>query len=194
MADVLANGPLNIEFRRTLNGSKWSDWLHFVEELMGVTLSNEPDQFRWRLTPSGMFSVKSMYADLMNGQVPFRHKYIWKLRVPLKIRIFMWFLQKKVILTKDNLIRRRWTRSKQCVFYHSDETVEHLFISCPFARNIWRLIHFTFNISPPTNITNMFGNWLAGVDKQTKARIRILACVLLFGQFGTAVMILFLTR
>ena len=136
VADVLANVPLNIEFRRTLNGSKWSDWLHLVEELMGVTLSNEPDQFRWRLTPSGMFSVKSMYADLMNGQVPFRHKYIWKLKVPLKIRIFMWFLQKKVILTKDNLIRRRWTGSKQCVFCHSNETVEHIFISCPFARNI----------------------------------------------------------
>ena len=58
VADVLANVPLNIEFRRTLNGYKWSDWLHLVEELMGVTLSNEPDQFRWRLTPSGMFSLK----------------------------------------------------------------------------------------------------------------------------------------
>ena len=42
----------------------------------------------------------------------------------------------------------------------------------PVAR-LEGLIHFTFNISPPTSITNLFGNWLSGVDKKTKARIRI---------------------
>ena len=48
-----------------------------------------------------------------------------------------------------------------------------MFISCSFARNIWRLVHFTFNIHPPTSISNMFGGWLNRVDKGTKARIRI---------------------
>ena len=54
--------------------------------------------------------------------------------------------------------------------------MEHLFISCSLTKNIWRLIHFTFNISPPTSIDNLFTNWLTGVDKKTKARIRIGAC------------------
>ena len=35
------------------------------------------------------------------------------------------------------------------------------------------MMFFAFDITPPTNITNMFGNWLHGVDKQNKSRIRI---------------------
>ena len=92
----------------------------------------------------------------------------------------MWFVHRKVILTKDNLLKRRWNRCKKCTFCESDETVEHLFIDCPFARNIWKLIHFTYNISPPSSIANMFGTWLTGVEKQTKARIRIGVCAFIW--------------
>ena len=92
----------------------------------------------------------------------------------------MWFLHRKVLLTKDNLIRRRWTGCKKCVFCDADESVEHLFISCQLARQIWRLIHFTFNITPPTSITNLFGNWLNGVDKKTKANIHVGVCAFLW--------------
>jgi hypothetical protein len=37
-----------------------------------------------------------------------------------------------------------------------------------------------FNIIPPTNITNLFGNWLAGVAKKDKAQIRVGVCALLW--------------
>ena len=85
----------------------------------------------------------------------------------------MWFLHRRVLLTKDNLAKRRWTGCKKCVFCDTEESVEHLFISCHFVKNIWRLIHFTFNITPPTSVANMFGPWLNGVAKETKACIRI---------------------
>jgi hypothetical protein len=35
------------------------------------------------------------------------------------------------------------------------------------------MIYLTYNLPPPANVTNMFGNWLNGVNKQDKARIRI---------------------
>jgi hypothetical protein len=73
---------------------------------MAVTLTNGQDKFLWSLTPSGEFSVKSYYADLLNGHTIFLQKFIWKLKVPLKIKIFMWFLHQKVILTNDNLAKR----------------------------------------------------------------------------------------
>jgi hypothetical protein len=44
--------------------------------------------------------------------------------------------------------------------------VEHLFIRCTFARLVWQVVHFTFNIPPPTNIKNLFGHWLNGIDKK----------------------------
>jgi hypothetical protein len=32
-----------------------------------------------------------------------------------------------------------------------EETI--LFVDFPFAKNPWRIVHMTFNISPPNNIT-----------------------------------------
>jgi hypothetical protein len=41
------------------------------------------------------FLDKSMYADYMNEHTVFIRKYLWKIKVPLKIRIFMCFIYKK---------------------------------------------------------------------------------------------------
>jgi hypothetical protein len=173
VAHVLAHVPLNIGFRRVLSGNKWTTWLHLCQRLMMVNLNNEPDCFMWKLTTNGLFTVKSMYEDLMNDHTTYLRKYLWKMKIPLKIKIFMWFLSNKVLLTKDNLAKRQWNGCTKCVFCGEQETVEHLFLSCPFAKLIWRTVNFTNNLPPPTNITNMFGNWLNGVDKQSKVLIRI---------------------
>jgi hypothetical protein len=49
-------------------------------------------------------------------------------------------------------------------------------LSFPFAKIVWQFVFFTYNIPPPTNIKNMFDNWLNGINKKTKARICI--CIL----------------
>jgi hypothetical protein len=56
---------------------------------MGVTMIDDSDKFSWSLTASGVFSVKSLYADFMNGHTRYLRPYLWKLKVPLKIKIFM---------------------------------------------------------------------------------------------------------
>ena len=62
----------------------------------------------------------------------------------------------------------------QNVFYCGEhETIQHIFIECPLAKFLWCTVYFTYDLPPPTNITNMFGNWLNGVDRQSKAFIRI---------------------
>ena len=108
VADVMSHNPLNIAFRRTFSVNRWEMWLHLVQRLMDINLNEENDEFVWDLTASGVFSVKSMYLDYLNGHTVFLRKYIWKMKVPLKIKIFMWFLHRKVILTKDNLRKRNW--------------------------------------------------------------------------------------
>ena len=84
VADVLLHRPLNIEFRRSLTGNRWTSWLNLVERLMRVSLTDSPDVFNWNSNPSGIFSVKSLYANYLNGHTPFLRKYLWKLTVPLK--------------------------------------------------------------------------------------------------------------
>jgi hypothetical protein len=65
------------------------------------------------------------------------------------------------------------------VFCDSQESIHHLFISCPFARLVWRVVEFTFNLPPPTNITNLFGNWLSAIVKEDRACIGVGVCALL---------------
>ena len=59
---------------------------------MNVNLTEDPDSFKWNLSVNGLFSVKSLYANLMNDHTRFLHKYLCRLKIPLKIKVFLWFL------------------------------------------------------------------------------------------------------
>jgi hypothetical protein len=139
VSTVFATEPINISFRRGLNDNKWVQWLHLCQRLITIDLTTEPDKFIWKLTDSGIFSVKSMYLDWMNDHTVYLRKYLWKLKIPLKIKIFTWFLSHKVLLTKDNLAKRKWKGCQKCCFCDSIETVNHLFIECPFTNILWRI-------------------------------------------------------
>ena len=146
--DVLAGAPpLNMIFRRALIGDRWDAWSHLCLRLMDIDLTLNSDTFVWKLTNNGMFTVKSLYEDLMNDHTVFLRKYLWKLKIRLKIKIFMWFLNRKVLLTKDNLVKRNWNGCTKCSFCGCDESIDHLFISCPFARLIWRELCFVLTTS-----------------------------------------------
>jgi hypothetical protein len=84
---------------------------------------------------------------------------IWKLKVPLKIKIFMWYLKRGVVLTKDNLIRRNWKGDKKCVFRAHPETIQHLFFECHFAKFIWSAVQITFNIHMIVSVLHLFSVW-----------------------------------
>jgi hypothetical protein len=79
-----------------------------------------------------------------------RNKIIWRLNVPLKIKIFIWYMKKEVVLTKDNLTRWNWTGSKQCNFCLGDESIQHLFYDCYYARFLWGYLlpHPIFKAKP----------------------------------------------
>jgi hypothetical protein len=55
VADVLNQSPLNIRFNRVLVGDKCDAWVHVLSRLMTVHLSDEPDRFKWHLTPMFFF-------------------------------------------------------------------------------------------------------------------------------------------
>ena len=131
---------LNLYFRRALVDNKLVEWQNLVAQIAHVQLVDGSDTFRWNLTNSGSFTVRSFYLHLLDSQPPFRHKMIWKLKIPLKIKIFLWFLQRGILLTKDNLAKNNWTGSQKCCGCNSNETIQHLFLNCPYARLVWRII------------------------------------------------------
>jgi hypothetical protein len=147
---------------------------------MNVQLNDEKHISVWGLTNSGQYTVNSLYLDLINDDTKYLKKYIWKMKVPLKIKIFLWFLHRKEILTKDNLIRRNWVGRESCCFCDGKESIQHIFFGCPFTKIIWRIIHMTFGLSPPKNITNLFVNWLKGIPKKELIKIRVGVCAVIW--------------
>ncbi|WVZ96489.1 hypothetical protein U9M48_042121 [Paspalum notatum var. saurae] len=60
------------------------------------------------------FSVKSMYLHLVNTGVKVTQE-IWQMKIPLKFKVFMYYLKQGVILTKYNLLRRIGVRIRLVV-------------------------------------------------------------------------------
>jgi hypothetical protein len=57
------------------------------------------------------------------------------------------------------------------LFFSSNESVQHLFFDCHFAKFIWRIVHVSFNLLPPTSVHNIFISWLEGINRKLKSRI-----------------------
>ena len=85
-------------------GDKLQDWLRIVDILLNINLQEGRDTFTWSLQANDCFTVNSMYKNLVNSGVKVSQE-IWKAKIPLKIKIFMWYLKRGVLLTKDNLAR-----------------------------------------------------------------------------------------
>ena len=111
---------------------------------------------------NSVFSVKAMYNDLMVAEYVHVVSPIWKLKLPLKIKVFLWYPKRGIILTKDNLLKRNWKGDGCCCFCSSAETIQHLFFDCHVAKSVWYALFFTFGIQPPVNFAHLLGSWLAG--------------------------------
>jgi hypothetical protein len=67
-------------------------WNEMLPRIANITLTQEPDEFCWNLLCSGQFSVKSHYMALIYSNVPNLNRRLWNLKVPLKIKILLWYL------------------------------------------------------------------------------------------------------
>jgi hypothetical protein len=99
-------------------------------------------------------------------------------KLPLKIKIFLWYLQRGVILTKDDLAKRNWRDSKQCCFCNCDEIINHLLFNCHHAKEIWRIVYLATGLTPPKMATNMLGVWLYNLDQENMMLILVEVVVL----------------
>ena len=168
---VLSTYPPNVSWWRDLFGDKLVMWNNLLSRLTPVVLSQEEDEFIWTLDRKGEFSVKSHYLGLIHQNIPNTNKHLWELKTPLKIKVFLWYLRKGVILTKDNLARRNWQGNQQCCFCHENETIQHLFFDCRFARLGWATAYAAWGLPRPHSVDDMFGHWLDRIQSNLKPSI-----------------------
>ena len=109
----MRTSPPDVLFRRSLFGPRQASWNALLLRLDSVQLTQGLDKFKWNLNKNGIFSVDSMYKALIHPDVLVdNNKKIWKMKIPLKTKVFAWYLRRGVILTKDNLAKRNWHGSK----------------------------------------------------------------------------------
>ncbi|KAI3421504.1 uncharacterized protein J3R85_012196 [Psidium guajava] len=140
---------------------KWDEPI--IRGLFDTQLANEilatplnplyqKDNLVWTATKTGVFTAKSAYNVICEEDriisrnqpstsfTPSRrlwHK-IWQLQVPPKIKFFTWKLCHNAIPLKDNLLRRKITGDAICSLCKTQpETSEHIFLLCPWTRNVW---------------------------------------------------------
>ena len=67
--------------------------------------------------------------------------------VPSKVCFFLWTVALGRVLTMDNL-RRRWLVVLDwcCMCKWDGETINHLFLHCPVARDLWDMIFCLFGL------------------------------------------------
>jgi hypothetical protein len=139
LAKVTESFPPNVPFRWNIFSPRLASW-HALLQFGFSQFDAGVECVSVESNRGYFFSVDSMYKALIQPIMPaFNNKMIWKMKIPLKTKVFTWYLRGGIILTKDNLVKRKWY-SKTCVFCHQYETTKHLFFKCRFARSKWSII------------------------------------------------------
>jgi hypothetical protein len=97
---VLSSNFEALSFRRRIMGN-----LNLMYEKLMVCcnnqdLSDQEDIIVWTLGKKG-FCVNSLYKKMCD-QVVVPYRFLWKSKLPHKIKVFIWLVVRNKILTKDN--------------------------------------------------------------------------------------------
>ncbi|XP_024035529.1 uncharacterized protein LOC127899286 [Citrus sinensis] len=84
---------------------------------------------------------------------------IWKLKVPAKVKHFIWRVGVNVLPTADNLRRRQVELASICPICNAaDESIVHCLVNCSFAKSCWLLSPIGYEGG-----CVYFGDWLERV-------------------------------
>jgi hypothetical protein len=146
VAQALSISPATLQFRRSFGPKEVDAWELLVQDLQQVHLSSEVDQVKWALEPHGKFSVSSLYRKINQGPSLLHEKLLWKARLPLKIKIFLWQMAKGKMLANEQIHRRHGRSNGQCVLCGQVESINHIFFSCVLASFMWSGIREAFGV------------------------------------------------
>lgn len=131
-------GRWDLLFNRTLIAST-ADAVQTIYQMLPVSLSDQLDSRVWTRQTSGSFTVHSYYSWLVDPGMRFSALRLWKVKVPLKVKILMWLLVKGRLLTRDVLLARGLVlTASNCPCCDLEfETCQHLFLLCSYVQPVW---------------------------------------------------------
>jgi hypothetical protein len=116
-------------------------WEKLGQVLGQVCLGAVRDKVNWELERNRKFSTRSLYRFILDpGVKDLRAMEIWKCRIPLKQKNFMWLCFRGRIQSARELAERGWPGSPLCETCAVVEDTNHILFNCPVARYIWCII------------------------------------------------------
>jgi hypothetical protein len=101
--EKVIDSGMDVPFRRRMPPAMAAQWEHIKTCALAHPSSSVADGISWSLNANGRFSTKSMYQHLERSLAGSHNKWIWKAKIPLKIKVFLWQLFQNVIPIRDNL-------------------------------------------------------------------------------------------
>lgn len=129
-----------------------------------VILTQEEDSISWSFNNKPYAVSKAM--ELISGiGEEISWYFIWKLRIPHKIKLFLWKVHLNIIPTSSFLIKRGIGIASKglCAFCDKeDESLEHLFFQCQVAKQFWLGIFAWWGVNfVQQNMIHMSALWNA---------------------------------
>ena len=152
LTDLLAQQRTNADFIGFTDPQEIDLWNAYLTILKSsyARLSSEDDTLVWNLSKSGKYRPKEGYAQLMHRELDniWWWKIVWKLKCPLKAKIFSWFILSSKALTWDVLILKGREGPGRCYLCKQDcESNFHIGVECPFTQSVWLLIADTLKLN-----------------------------------------------
>uniref|UniRef100_A0A453F1S1 Reverse transcriptase zinc-binding domain-containing protein n=1 Tax=Aegilops tauschii subsp. strangulata TaxID=200361 RepID=A0A453F1S1_AEGTS len=164
MADGLNGNTWARDIQGTIGIHEIGLYLMLWQAIQHFTLTEEPDRLLWRWTASATYSAQSCYAATFQGSTRCHSwKLIWKSWAPPRVKFFHWLAYQDRCWTASTLASRGLQHHPRCLLCDQDpETIQHLLLACPFAKQIWHLILDWTHIpaQTPANDTILMDWWL----------------------------------
>ncbi|KAJ3703362.1 hypothetical protein LUZ61_007067 [Rhynchospora tenuis] len=123
-----------------------------LQQALHLPLSTGRDAISWKWSRDGNFFANRTYAQfILAGKVQSPSCFIWKLKIPPKVKLFGILLLQGKILTQEVLIKRNIMVQVGCACCPS-QTVEndlYLFFRCVFAQAVWNNLNLLSDMPIP---------------------------------------------
>jgi hypothetical protein len=92
--------------------------------------------------------------------------------VPLKIKIFLWYLRKGVVSLNIIWLRGIGKEALNVVFVVNMRQF-NIFFYCPIAMQVLGMVSITFDIKKPRSISDIFGVWIKSFSAKQRKHVLI---------------------
>ena len=135
----------NLHFSRGLLDREIDQLIQLLQILETIKVSPAvEDRREWIVDSSGIFSCKSAFIWMRKDvslPVNLQAKVIWKLTIPVKVKVFSWLLVLGKVSVHTTFQKRRPYQLLSpgwCVLCKKDnESIDHLFLHCEFSSRLW---------------------------------------------------------